>query len=322
MVERIIGGWNRGKVATLSLLDVTGAFDKVSHKRLLHNLRNVGMDHRIVGWISSFLGNRTTALRTPECIIGKTKIEVGILQGSPLSPILYLFYNAGMLKELNQREESGLSATGFIDDVGLLAVGRSTAVNCKLLKKAHDEVCIEWTRTHGSEFAPSKYQLLHLSRKNRYARDHPIEIAGTIRPKAEGYVTYLGVRIDSRLKWGPQAEHAEAKAATSVTAMKRISGSVWGASYHSLRKIYRAVAIPQMTYACSVWAKTAGRRGARSSVMADMQMVQSEAARVITGAFKRTSTAALDVEAYLMPITILFSRLVDESTLRLATSPR
>ena len=60
--------WNSGKdgqVASLLLLDVTGAFDNVSHKRLLHNLRKRKVDERIVRWIASFLSDRHTL---PKCI--------------------------------------------------------------------------------------------------------------------------------------------------------------------------------------------------------------------------------------------------------------
>ena len=42
IIERIYAAWNtgRGQVASLLLLDVSGAFDNVSHQRLLHNLRS------------------------------------------------------------------------------------------------------------------------------------------------------------------------------------------------------------------------------------------------------------------------------------------
>jgi hypothetical protein len=39
----------------LLLLDVSGAFDNVSHERLLHNLRTRRVDEKLVLWIASFL---------------------------------------------------------------------------------------------------------------------------------------------------------------------------------------------------------------------------------------------------------------------------
>ena len=273
LVERIYDGWNRRKIASLFLLDVTGAFDKVSHERLLHDLKRVGMDENIVNWIASFLEDRTTVLKTPEYTTDEIYIDVGIPQGSSLSPILYLFYNATILTKAAERENLGVTATGFIDDIGLLVIGNSTRENCEALQKIYNEICTPWTRTHGSEFAPAKYQLLHLSRKKNYSQDHPVAISEGIHPRMNGYITYLGVRLDSQLRWGSQAELARSKGAKSVEAMKRLSGSVWGASYHSIRKIYRAVTVPQITYTCSVWARSSVTSGDEPIISKNFQTV-------------------------------------------------
>ena len=55
LVEKMITAWNNKKVVSALFLDVTGAFDNVSHVRLLHNLRKRRIDLRIVKWIRSFL---------------------------------------------------------------------------------------------------------------------------------------------------------------------------------------------------------------------------------------------------------------------------
>jgi hypothetical protein len=62
IIERIYEAWNRpsGQVASLLLLDVSRAFDNVSHERLLHNLRRRRIDEKTVTWIASFLTNRRT----------------------------------------------------------------------------------------------------------------------------------------------------------------------------------------------------------------------------------------------------------------------
>lgn len=49
-------------------------------------------------------------------------------------------------------------------------------------------------------------------------------------------------------------------------------------------------------------------------------MVQSKAARIVTGAFKATSTPALDIEAYFMPMKQQLDKLAKESAMRVAES--
>lgn len=79
MTERIYSAWNKKKVASALLLDVTGAFDNVLKDRLLHNLRQKRIDSRIVNWIQSFLTDRSTVLRINE----HTTSKINYLQVSP-----------------------------------------------------------------------------------------------------------------------------------------------------------------------------------------------------------------------------------------------
>ncbi|KAH7548754.1 hypothetical protein BM1_10920 [Bipolaris maydis] len=66
-------------------------------------------------------------------------INTGIPQGSPLSPILYLFYNADFIDECNR--EANTTSTGYIDDTAILAWGNTAAETCstlsRVLEKAH-----------------------------------------------------------------------------------------------------------------------------------------------------------------------------------------
>ncbi len=71
-------GGNKRKVASLLSLDVAGAFDNVSHERLLHNLRMRRTPTFITKWVASFLLDRKTSIT----LGGKTSeledVETGI----------------------------------------------------------------------------------------------------------------------------------------------------------------------------------------------------------------------------------------------------
>jgi hypothetical protein len=58
-------------------------------------------------------------------------------QGSPMSLILFLFYNALLLEVMNLLDMR-LLALGFADDINLLTYSESTAVNYAALESAHD----------------------------------------------------------------------------------------------------------------------------------------------------------------------------------------
>jgi hypothetical protein len=63
------------------LLDVSGAFDNVSHARLLHDLRKRRVDEKTVKWIASFLSNRHTSIAIDGFRSPAYQINTGIPQG-------------------------------------------------------------------------------------------------------------------------------------------------------------------------------------------------------------------------------------------------
>ena len=64
LTEQVHTVWGQGndKVATLLSMDVAGAFDTVSHQRLIHNLRKRKIPKWITDWTESFLSERRTTL--------------------------------------------------------------------------------------------------------------------------------------------------------------------------------------------------------------------------------------------------------------------
>ena len=65
-------------------------------------------------------------------------VSVGIPQGSPISLILYLFYNVDLLESCESLRLR-MSTTGFIDDVNILTYSESTEQNCEKLAEIHKE---------------------------------------------------------------------------------------------------------------------------------------------------------------------------------------
>jgi Reverse transcriptase (RNA-dependent DNA polymerase) len=150
-------------VATLLSLDVASAFNRVSHARLTHNLRKRKIPTILSRWIINFLTDRKIKVRVAGYTQPLSMVHAGIPQGSPLSLILYLFYNADLLESL---ENKGLctSAAGFIDDVNILTYSPSTRRNYEVLKRIH-LAYKTWAKRHGSKFNPQKYNLIHFTRR-------------------------------------------------------------------------------------------------------------------------------------------------------------
>lgn len=141
------------------MMDVSAAYPNTSHQRLLHNLRKRRVDAKVVDWFDSILASRQIIVKTDEYTTRKLSVDLGLPQGLALSSILYLFYNG----DLDDCAKKGVDAQGYIDDVTLIATGKSVKGNNQKLAKVHNEVCESWRARHGSEFSLAKYQLIHIS---------------------------------------------------------------------------------------------------------------------------------------------------------------
>jgi hypothetical protein len=59
-------------------LDVAGAFDRVSHARLVHNLRKRKIPEAIVRWVEDFLKDRYTEIRIADFTLEKSRVDADI----------------------------------------------------------------------------------------------------------------------------------------------------------------------------------------------------------------------------------------------------
>lgn len=169
LVSQIHAAWaGQGQdkgIASILSLDMSGAFNHVVLQRLVHILKSKGLPESLVGWISSFMQQRTATLWFENQESQKFNIEAGIPQGSPLSPILFLFYNSGLVEACNSLYYCAFGL-GFVDDVNILAYGKSTQETTQTLQKLHEK-CQNWATKHGATFAPEKYSLMHFSHCTR-----------------------------------------------------------------------------------------------------------------------------------------------------------
>lgn len=222
------------------------------------------------------------------------QITSGILYGSPLSGILYLFYNADLLEKIDQHNSS--SPLGYIDNIDILVTGNPTDENCKNLATIHETACKPWANTHGSSFSVSKYQLIHFTRRTSSNINYPLTLSPGQEVIPTPSVLYLGIMFDTKLKWNAHISLVKSKVQKSIGALASLGGSTWGASLQVLRKIYIAVVVSQMTYGLSTWYTPCGEPRHNKSQLAILETLQYKAQKVISGAFSATSKSALNIE--------------------------
>jgi hypothetical protein len=299
LTEQVHTAWNSGKiVVSLLSLDISGAFDTVSTRRLLAVLKERRIPLWIIRWVRSFMNNRQTTLLIQGELSDPIRVLGGAPQGSPISPILFLFYNAELIELCS---DIGTTPIGFVDDANILAYGKSTAVTCRALEKVHSK-CIQWASKSGMEFAPHKYELIHLTRRSKaFDTTKPVRLGEiTLEPQKE--VRILGVWLDPKLKWTAHLRAIKAKIPDHLRALSVLAASTWGVDLHAARLVYKAVVRPALAYGAPIWHTPSPKPDRPQGIAPKLATIQNQALRKVTGAYKATPTRRLELEAMVPPI--------------------
>ena len=313
--ERIYHAWKEREVYSVVFMDVAGTFNNMHHKRLAHNMRKRRVPEFIVKWAESFLQNRHTRLRFNGVESNRIATDAGVPQGSPISPILYLFYNADLL---DIPATSGQSL-GFIDDIAFGVQGGTDENNAKELEKMLDEA-ERWRDAHGARFETSKYVLIHFTRHPNKSTQAAIRIANAvIQPSPDA--RYLGVVFDKQLRFKQHVQQIAKKGSKFALAISRITKSTWGATYQQTRTLFTTVVAPRMDYAAIIWHRPRkyGQMN-RPPQLSKLESAQRTAMKAILGAFRTTATSALEVETCLLPAHLRLSNKILQSFTRMQTT--
>ena len=139
------------------LFDVKGFFDFINHGRMIGILDALGFGPEVVEWAHSFLTNRKIRLRFNAITLDKRVQEVGVPQGSPLSPVLSILYTSGLPHKMKSWSNSSLGM--YVDD-GMLFACTSEWAEVQSLLRDRYSVCEEWLSRAGLSIEPDKTEAI------------------------------------------------------------------------------------------------------------------------------------------------------------------
>ena len=214
-VLHYIGGQlDAGKQIDIIYLDMSKAFDKVDHTKLLGRLHQYGITGKLHDWFRSYLQGRKQQV----AVLGATSRELpvtsGVPQGSLLGPILLLLF----VDDLPNAVKTSRVAC-YADDTKIFE-SVDSITDCNALQSDLNDL-VSWSESSGLIFNQSKCKYRCITRKKSPVqpiytiKETPLESCDTEKD--------LGVWVSSNLTSDKQVTEQCAKANKHLGFVRRVS---------------------------------------------------------------------------------------------------
>jgi len=298
----------RYKVSTL-FLDVKGGFDNVESPSLLSLLRRKGVSPYLVQWVGSFLRDRTCRLTFQGSPRLFAPVSVGVPQGSPISPLLFVIYVSSLHLVIPRS-----LIISYVDDFAVTVASPSYRTNVRLLQRSFSSLKRKASPINIS-FSVPKTELIHLrtTRSNEPPCSLPVQLEGQLfYPKS--HLKWLGFiftpAFDPRSHFSRRYRLANGALAT----IRRLSPPGMGLPPYLCLPLVRSLLAPILLYGSAVW-------NPPPSIMGPMSVFWHRVCRWITNCFSSTNITCLHREACLPPLPVLIRHQRRLAGLRLICSP-
>jgi hypothetical protein len=267
---------DNGLEVRVVFFDISKAFDKVWHRGLIFKLEKSGIRGNILKWFTNYLSDRSQKVVIPGTNSDDSLIFAGVPQGSILGPLLFLVYINDIVTEI------GSVINLFADDTSLYMIVNNPNDTALQLQEDIDRIS-QWANTWLVKFNPAKSESLTISRKiNKPHHPTLFMLQAPIQTVQEH--KHLGMFFSSDGSWHSHITYIKEKAWTRIHIMRRLKYTL---NRKSLEIIYISFIRPVLEYSDVVWDNCCQYE------KDELDKIQLEAARIVTGCTKLVSTNEL-----------------------------
>lgn len=218
-------------------LDFSRAFDRVPIKRLLYKLERIGIEGRLLLWLSSFLSARKFKVRVGDTLSASHDVASGVPQGSVLGPTLFLIY----IRDLPDVVSSCICSI-FADDTKLYGNPLHHYDDIQSDLNAVSSWSSKWLLPLNS----SKSTVLHLGKFNPH---RPYTI-GSNPLTVVSFQVDLGITITENLSWSAHITNICGRANKFLFLIRK---AFLRMSPDTAKKLYTTYVRPILEYGGPVW---------------------------------------------------------------------
>lgn len=304
--------WARGKTVGALFVDIKAAFPTVNPRRLNDTLHQMGFCQSLIRLVDNFLSGRSKTFQLGDYQSSPKDLTIGLPQGSPLSVILSILYNTPLLRIADGLQDT--IALGFIDDVAFVTAGLSTEDVTQSLQSLADQE-LAWGSKYGAAFDRAKSQCMLFSHKT--TTQQPIIKLGDVTLEPQPTTKWLGVLIDSKLRFTGHVQAQVANGSKVVNRLASLARTGWGIPLRQCKQLIAALVHSRMDYTCVVW----HRYGITTGVSSKIQRVNNTALCFAFGVFRTHPTPCLQHDSCSAPAHASLDAKSDAAILGLLTLP-
>jgi hypothetical protein len=268
-------------------LDFSKAFDSVPHNYLLFKLETLyGISGVVLDWFRNYLSDRVQRVVIEGEESAWAHVTSGVPQGSILGPLLFLLF----INDMPRAVVSSFIAL-FADD-SKVYMSINSHQDCELLQKDLNEL-LNWSKTWGMLFNPSKCKLLSITRSHTPVNFN-YNLDGVILERV-GQFKDLGVVFNHNLSFTSHIDSLIAKCNRVCGMIKRSVG------YHAPQKVklqlFKSLARPILEYSSQVWSPSTKRD------INLIESVQRSMTKYICNDFNEMSYSSRLNELHILPLS-------------------
>ena len=269
ITDHLLDAMDNKKLSALILIDLSKAFDSISHSILLKKLSYIGASHETVKWFESYLMGRVQKVRVGSSLSAALPITHGVPQGAILSPLLFCIYTND-LPTVTQTSD----LNSFVDDSKIsltFPVEEASEAKHKLETDLH--LVAEWCCKNSLLINPEKTKFLLVGTRqllNSLSENMSLVFLNkTIVPVAS--IKDLGITLDCNLTYSKHISQLTSECMAKLCQINRVKHCF---DQHTLYYIICAVVMGKLYYCSTVWSNTS------STNIKKLQTVQNFACRI------------------------------------------
>ena len=267
---------NKKHSAVISL-DLSKAFDSISHQLLLNKLSNQGLSENSILWIKSYLSERKQVTKFKDYTSTEELVTAGVPQGSIMGPLLFLCFTNDLYEKFDE-----CKVVSYADDTQII-VHSTNLLQLKSKIKNTILKAQDWYTKNSMKNNIDKTEILIINSNKLNLKNTTFkfkENGKNIKIRPSQKIEVLGIILDDQLNWTPQSNRIKRNAFNSIRHLHRINHLL---PVELRIQLYNSLVLPLLDYADVIWG------GCGEANSRKMQITQNFAIRSITGAKKYES---------------------------------